>query len=91
MPQATFDGALLYSDLFEMAAAYHFHLVKNHPFLDGNKRVGAAAAIIFLAINDVDLEADEDKLVELTLGVATGEFSKQDIALFFRSHFKSHQ
>jgi death-on-curing protein len=85
MPQASFGGQWLHSDLFEMAAAYLFHIVQNHPFVDGNKRTGAATAIIFLAMNDVEIEADEDGLVELTLAVAKGERGKQDIAAFFRA------
>lgn len=88
IPQASFGGQWLHNDLFEMAAAYLYHLVQNHAFVDGNKRVGAAAAIVFLAINDVEVEADEDGLVELTLGVARGELGKQEIAAFFRT--KSH-
>ena len=84
MPQASFGGALLHKDLFEMAAAYLYHITQNHPFLDGNKRTGAATAIVFLAMNDVDLEADEDALVELTLAVAKGHAGKQQIAGCFR-------
>ena len=84
MPQSSFGGAPLHKDVFEMAAAYLFHLVQNHAFVDGNKRVGAAAAIIFMALNDVEIEADEDGLVELTLAVAKGERGKQEIAAFFR-------
>jgi death-on-curing protein len=85
MPQASFGGKFLHKDLFEMAAAYLYHIVQNHPFLDGNKRTGAATAIIFLAINGVGLQADEDGLVELTLAVAEGHAGKQEIAQFFRS------
>jgi death on curing protein len=85
MPQASFGGQFLHKDLFEMAAAYLYHIVQNHPFIDGNKRTGAAAAIIFLAINDVQLDADEDGLVKLTLAVASGQAGKQEIAEFFRS------
>lgn len=88
IPQASFGGQWLHNDLFEMAAAYLYHLVQNHAFVDGNKRVGAAAAIVFLALNDVEIEADEDGLVELTLAVARGESGKQEIAAFFRA--KSH-
>jgi len=69
-----------------MAAAYLFHIVQNHPFIDGNKRTGAAAAIIFLDMNGVEIEADEEGLVDLTLRVATGQAGKPDIAEFFRSH-----
>lgn len=85
VPQASYGGASLHADLFEMAAAYLFHIVQNHPFLDGNKRTGAASAIIFLAINGFDTESDEEGLVELTLSVARGESDKSTIAGFFRA------
>ena len=84
MPQATLGREPVHKDLFEMAAAYLYHIVQNHPFIDGNKRTGAAAAIIFLAMNDVEIEADEEGLVELTLVVARGEADKSEIADFFR-------
>jgi len=84
MPQACSGGEYLHKDLFEMAAAYLYHIVQNHPFLDGNKRVGAAAAVVFLAINDVTVENDEEGLVELTVSVASGQAGKAEIAAFFR-------
>jgi len=84
MPQASFSGELLHKDPFEMAAAYFYHLVQNHAFIDGNKRVGAATAIVFLAMNEIEIEADENGLVELTLAVAKGETGKQEIAAYFR-------
>ncbi len=87
MPQASFGGEFLHKDIFEMAAAYLFHIVQNHPFIDGNKRAGAAAAIIFLDMNGVDVEADEEGLVDLTLRVAcgkAGKTGKTEIADFFR-------
>ena len=84
MPQASFGGAFLHKDLLEMAAAYLYHNTQNHPFLDGNKRTGAATAIVFLAMNDIVIEADEDALVELTLAVAEGRAGKLQIAEFFR-------
>src|SRR5437879_5621549 len=59
MPQFTFGGAPLHDDIFSMAAAYLFHIVKNHPFLDGNKRAGTAAAIVFLELNGVTLTVDQ--------------------------------
>lgn len=85
-PQASFGGEPLHGDLFEMAAAYLYHIVQNHPFVDGNKRTGAAAAIIFLAMNDVEIEADEDGLVDVTMAVARGEAGKDEVAEFFRKH-----
>ena len=84
MPQAAFGGECLHQDLFEMAAAYLFHIVQDHPFLGGNKRTGAAAAIIFLDLNGVEIDADEEGPVDLTLRVATGNAGKPEIAEFFR-------
>ncbi len=86
MPQAAYGGEYLHGDIFEMAAAYLYHLVQNHPFLDGNKRIGTASAIVFLAINDIQIDNDEEALVNLTLSVATGQTGKAEIAEFFRSH-----
>src|SRR6266702_4481030 len=59
-PQATFVGKYLLADLFEMSAAYLFHLVQNHPFVDGNKRVGAVAAIVFLLTNGQDISLSNE-------------------------------
>ena len=84
MPHASFEGEYLHKDLFEMAAAYLYHIVQDHPFLDGNKRTGAAAAIIFLAMNNVELKADQDGLVQITLAVATAKARKSQVAKFFR-------
>jgi len=83
-PQARFSGEFLHADLFEMAAAHLFHLTSNHPFLDGNKRIGAAAALIFLELNDIEVEITEDELVDRVLVVARGEAEKAAVADFFR-------
>jgi prophage maintenance system killer protein len=66
------------------ALAYLFHLVKNHPFVDGNKRVGLAIALAFLGIDDSFIRASVDELVELVLGVAESRSGKPDIAVFLR-------
>ena len=84
MPQATFEGNYLHTDLFEMGAAYLYHIVQGHPFVDGNKRTGAAAALVFLALNGLEVEADEDGLVEMTIAVASGKCSKAQAADFLR-------
>ena len=84
MPTATFGGQFLHSDPFEMAAAYLFHLVQNHSFLDGNKRVGAAATNVFLFLNDIRFTPDEDEYTQLVLSVARGETKKAAIAEFLR-------
>jgi death-on-curing protein len=85
MPEAVAFGEDLHSTLHEKAAAYLFHLTKNHPFVDGNKRVGLAVCLIFLALNDVWVHASEDELVALVLGTVSGERSKADLAVFLRS------
>jgi death-on-curing protein len=72
-----------------MAAAYLFHLVKNHPFLDGNKRVGAVAALVFLLLNGHDFDAPEDDLVEMVLSVAQGQIDKAEVAVFIRRWSKA--
>ena len=81
-PESSFGGGYLHATLPEMAAAYLFHLSQNHAFVDGNKRVAAAATIMFVYLNDRDIACDEDELVELTLGVATGTTTKADVAVF---------
>jgi len=85
MPQASYGGQYLHADLFEMAAAYLCHIVQNHPFLDGNKRTGAAAAVVFLAMNGVSVKAEEEGLVAITLNIASGEAGKREAADFLRS------
>jgi death-on-curing protein len=69
-----------------MAAAYLFHLVQNHPFIDGNKRVGAAVANVFLFINDIRFAPDEDEYTDLVLAVTTGEVKKAAIAEYLREN-----
>lgn len=85
-PQATYGGDHLHGDLFEMAAAYLYHIVQNHPFLDGNKRTGAVAALVFLDLNGIEVDTPEGNIYDLTLSVATGQTGKAEIAEFFRSH-----
>lgn len=85
-PQATFDGHPLHGDLYEMAAAYLFHIVQNHPFVDGNKRTGAVAALTFLDLNDIEIDAPKGSLYDLTVSVATGQAGKAEIAEFFRKY-----
>jgi death-on-curing protein len=86
MPESGIGDHYLHSDLFEMAAAYLFHIIKDHPFLDGNKRVGVVAALVFLDLNRVELQMSDDELVQLALGVATGQVTKMGIADELRRH-----
>jgi len=86
MPQATFDDVYLHGNDFEMAAAYLFHIARNHPFFDGNKRTALMGALVFLGLNGRRLEAEPDSLHELVDGVAAGSVDKSRAAVFFREH-----
>jgi death-on-curing protein len=88
VPAATFSGNFLHTDIFEMAAAYLFHLVQNHAFVDGNKRVGAVAAIIFLALNGYEFNAPTGALYGFVIAMARGERTKAEAALFLREHVR---
>jgi death-on-curing protein len=88
VPAATFGGRFLHGNLSEMAAAYLFHLVKDHPFIDGNKRTGLAAAIAFLGLNGSELHADPDELADLVVGVAAENVSKSAAASFIETHLR---
>jgi death on curing protein len=85
-PQAGFGDQYLHVDLYEMAAAYLFHLVQNHPFVDGNKRIGLAAALTFLELNGMEISATNPVLVVTVLDVAQGKMGKAALAEFFRAH-----
>jgi death on curing protein len=87
-PAATFAGEYLHPSVHEQAAAYLFHLVKNHPFVDGNKRVGLACCLAFLRLNGIRVIAGDDDLVDLVIGVAEGRRSKADVAVFLHERTK---
>jgi len=82
MPSATYGGEFLHPTLFEMAAAYLFHICNNHPFLDGNKRTALAACLAFLWLNDVEVVADSDEIADLVLSVADGSVGKAQVAVY---------
>ena len=86
MPMAGLGGQYLHTSIFEMAAAYLYHICRNHPFVDGDKRTGTVAAIVFLDLNGKQLNCTEDELEELVLAVAEGETDKSEITAFLRRH-----
>jgi death-on-curing protein len=87
-PAATFGDRYLHGSLHEMAAAHLFHLVQDHPFVDGNKRIGLMAMLAFLGLNRLRLESGEDDLLELVLGTAEGRITKAEIAVFLQTHVR---
>lgn len=84
-----FGGMYVHDYLASMAGAYLFHLAKNHPFVDGNKRVAAATTLLFLALNGKESLPDPVALGDLTVAVAAGEKSKDDAIAFFRELLRS--
>jgi len=90
-PQMTFGGEDLYRDLADKASALMHSIVRNHPFADGNKRVGAMAAELFLGTNGCDLLATDDEVVETTLAVARGDLSAEALAIWIRQRSRQRQ
>ena len=84
MPQAQYSGSYLHETIFDQAAAYAYHICQNHPFVDGNKRVGLSAALVFMELNGYEIEDPGEKLYDLMMSVAAGGAQKGDIAAVFR-------
>ena len=90
-PESEFDGNFLHQSIASMAGAYLFHLVQNHPFVDGNKRIGAACATAFLELNgyelgafvsELDSETGQTLFEKTVLTVARGEMNKDEITIW---------
>jgi death-on-curing protein len=86
MPMSGMGESYFHAFPFEMAAAYLFHIVQNHPFVDGNKRTGAVAALVFLALNDIEVVMSDDVFELFVRAVAKGEIQKPEIAKFLEEH-----
>jgi death-on-curing protein len=86
LPRQTFGGADLYPTLAEKATALSFALIQNHPFADGNKRVGHAAMAVFLRLNGYGLVATVDEAEAAILGVAAGRWSQADLLVCVERH-----
>lgn len=86
MPQAGLGDHFLHETIPSMAAAYLYHLVQNHPFVDGNKRVATMVCIAFLISNNYDYQIDDDKWIELVFAIARGEMTKEETITMLESH-----
>lgn len=73
-------------DVADLAAAYAFGLARNHPFADGNKRTAAVTALVFLMINQIDFAITEPELVVMTIALAAGDLTEDEVARWFRDH-----
>lgn len=83
-PQASFGEAYLHEDLAHMAAAYAFHIAQNQPFLDGNKRTGLVAALVFLDLNGATLVDPEEKLYDAMIAIAERRMDKDGLSELLR-------
>lgn len=85
-PTATFEKSDLYSDLFLKAASLMHSIIKNHPFVDGNKRTAITAASIFLQCNNYSVKASNKELEQFTIKVASGNVALEEMAKWFKKH-----
>ena len=85
LPESTFDNKFLHKDIYEMAAAYAFHICQNQPFVDGNKRVGLVSSLVFLDFNGIDIDDPNELLYKAMMDVASGKLNKEKLADVFRS------
>ena len=90
-PQASFGGQDLYPDLFSKAAALGCSIISNHPFVDGNKRVGFEAMRLMLRLNGYDLRASLEDKFEFIMGMAKGQLTEQAIADWLKRHSRPYR
>jgi len=87
-PRMTFDGQDLYPDIAEKAGILGYSLIQNHPFIDGNKRIGHAAMETFLILNGFELNANVDEQEHIVLEVASGKMDKESFSKWAKVSMK---
>jgi death-on-curing protein len=90
-PKQTMFGEDLYPDVAAKSAILVFSLVKNHPFVDGNKRVGFLCLMRFLQVNGYALDATNDELYQFTLDVATSVLDKEQVTAWMRARLRASE
>ncbi len=80
MPIASFDGNYLHLTIFDKASAYIYHIVQNHPFIDGNKRTALATGLVFLDLNGIEVEEADEQLYNMMIDVSSGKLRKEEIS-----------
>ncbi|HET6527844.1 MAG TPA: type II toxin-antitoxin system death-on-curing family toxin [Balneolaceae bacterium] len=85
-PQVSFEGEYIHKSVYEMAAAYGFHICKNHPFFDGNKRTALVAIYTFLFVNGYQLKAEKKSLYAVMMDLANGKVEKGELAEYLREN-----
>ena len=86
VPFQSFGNTDLYPSLLEKAARLGYGLIKNHPFVDGNKRIGTHTMLVFLAINHAELAYSDEELISLILGIAAGEYDDKHLLNWLQHH-----
>ena len=81
-PFQSFGGMELYPSMFGKAARLCYGLIKNHAFFDGNKRIGIYAMLVFLELNGVEIECNEEELIALGLEIASGKIEEKDVGIW---------
>ena len=84
-PKVSFGGQEMYPSIYEKSAAYLYHLARNHPFNDGNKRTAYVAALAFLKVNKASLRFSVKDLEQVVIDVANGKIGKEQLAHFFKT------
>ena len=88
-PKSSFDGNYLHNGIFEMASAYGFHLCKNHPFIDGNKRVALVAMDTFLQNNGYEISASEKETYKIIIELSAEKLSKSELTQWLKQNTTS--
>ena len=87
-PFQTFGGNNLYPDILDKASQVCYSLIENHPFIDGNKRIGVHLMLLFLKLNNIEVNYSQQELIDFGLDIASGEMSKNDIKGWIIEHRK---
>lgn len=87
-PFQTFGGNNLYPDILDKASQLCYPLIENHPFIDGNKRIGVHLMLLFLKLNNIEVNYSQQELVDFGLDIASGKMSKNDIKGWIIEHRK---
>ena len=90
-PFQTFDGQDLYPSVLEKAGRLGYGLIRNHPFLDGNKRIGVHVLLVCLALNGVRLSYDDEDLIQTALGVASGSVAFEEFCRWLSEHMNENE
>lgn len=85
-PLQTFDKSELFPSLLDKATRLAFSLIKNHPFIDGNKRIGTHGMLIFLALNGITLSYNDEDLIDIILKVASNQANESDLYQWIENH-----